>query len=46
MLIFLPVMLFSNSQKIPDNSPNTLPIILELNQLIFTETNDMRRNVT
>ena len=46
MLIFLPIMLFSNSPKIPDNSqemyllaiPNTLPIILKLNQL---ETNDM-----
>ena len=41
MLIFWPIILFSNAQKIPNNAPevhlyiipNTLPIILELNQL-------------
>ena len=53
MLIFWPIMLFSNSQKsliilkkinVPI-IPNTLPIILKLNHLIFTETDDMRCNV-
>ena len=41
MLIFLPIMLFSNAQEIPNNSqqinvpiiPNALPIMLKLNRL-------------
>ena len=45
MLIFLPIILFSNSQKILDNSQE-MYLLFKLNQLIFTETNDMRCNVT